>query len=119
MQTHFSLNTTARLATEEGSFSIHAYTDAHNYNHLRGKRQCQGLVKKMGLYTTISCCKSAKYCQKFSLLSGKPIHHFCAGVSESEPKEVMLQIFITLKNLLFSAGFESPNLWSSGKHDNQ
>jgi hypothetical protein len=34
------------------------------------------------------------------------------------PKEVMLRIFITLKNSSFSAGFESANLGFSVKHDN-
>jgi hypothetical protein len=32
------------------------------------------------------------------------------------PKKVVLQIFITLKNPSFSAGFEPANLGSSGKH---
>jgi hypothetical protein len=34
----------------------------------------------------------------------------------SPPKEVVLRIFITLKNPLSSAGFEPENLGSSGKH---
>jgi hypothetical protein len=36
----------------------------------------------------------------------------------SFPKEVMLWIFITLKNPLSSARFEHANIGSSGKHDN-
>jgi hypothetical protein len=34
----------------------------------------------------------------------------------SPPKEVVLRIFIILKNLSSSAGFEPANLGSSGKH---
>jgi hypothetical protein len=34
----------------------------------------------------------------------------------SPPREVMLRIFITLKNPSSSAGFEPANLGSSGKH---
>jgi hypothetical protein len=33
-------------------------------------------------------------------------------------KEVVLRIFITMKNLAFLAGFEPANLGSSGKHAN-
>jgi hypothetical protein len=36
----------------------------------------------------------------------------------SPPKEGVLRIFITLKNYLPSAGFESANFGSSGKHNN-
>jgi hypothetical protein len=36
----------------------------------------------------------------------------------SPRKEVLLQIFITLTNLLSSAGFEPTNLGSSGNHAN-
>jgi fatty-acid desaturase len=35
-----------------------------------------------------------------------------------ETKEVVLQIFITLKTPLLLARFELTNLWSSGKHNN-
>jgi hypothetical protein len=36
----------------------------------------------------------------------------------TSPKEVMLRIFIALKSLSSSAGFEPANLLPNGKHDN-
>jgi hypothetical protein len=36
----------------------------------------------------------------------------------SSPKEVLLRIFITLKNPSLSAGFETANLGFNGKHTN-
>jgi hypothetical protein len=34
------------------------------------------------------------------------------------PVEAVLRIFIDLKNISSSAGFEPANLWSNSKHDN-
>jgi hypothetical protein len=42
-----------------------------------------------------------------------------ADTFTSPPKEVMLWIFITLKNPSSLAGFEPQYLGSNGKHDNQ
>jgi hypothetical protein len=51
------------------------------------------------------------------LLHAVNLRHGTAGFT-SPPKEVVLPIFITLKNPSTSAGIESANLGSSGEHAN-
>jgi hypothetical protein len=67
---------------------------------------------------------AAKFCPsvclsyfKGSLTCCKILQHR-AGSFTSPPKEIVLQIFITLKNPSHSAGFEPTNLGSNGKHNN-
>jgi hypothetical protein len=51
------------------------------------------------------------------LLHAVNLRHGTDGFT-SPPKEVMLRIFITLKNPSTSAGIETANLGSSGEHAN-
>jgi hypothetical protein len=55
-------------------------------------------------------------CLKVSLTRRKILHG--ADGFTSPPKEVVVRIFITLKNPSLSAEFETANFGSSGKHDN-
>jgi hypothetical protein len=63
------------------------------------------------LSVTLSYLKGSLTCRKI----------LCNEANDftSPPKEVMLWIFITLRNPLLLAGFEPVNLGSSGKHDKQ
>jgi hypothetical protein len=61
-----------------------------------------------------SCLQSMFYGRKV-LLHAVNLRHGTDGFT-SPPKEVVLRIFIILKNPSSSAGFEPKNLGSSGKH---
>jgi hypothetical protein len=60
--------------------------------------------------------KASFYARKV-LLHTVNLRHGTDGFT-SPPKEVVLRIFIALKNPSSSAGFEAANLGSSGKHAN-
>jgi hypothetical protein len=59
------------------------------------------------------------FCSYFQVIfiSSKILRHRTDGFT-SPPKEVVLRIFIALKNRSSSAGFEPANLGSNGKHAN-
>jgi hypothetical protein len=63
---------------------------------------------------------AAEFCLsqlKESLTCRKILRHAADGFTSS-PKEVVLRIFIALKNPSLSAGFEPASLESNCKHDN-
>jgi hypothetical protein len=62
---------------------------------------------------------AAEFCLRniSSLLHAVNLRHGTDGFT-SPPKEVVLRIFIALKNPLTSAGIEPANLGSSGEHAN-
>jgi hypothetical protein len=63
-----------------------------------------------------SCLQSISFMHAHKvLLYAVNLRHGTDGIT-SPPKEVVLRIFITLKNPSSSAGFEPANLGSSGKH---
>jgi hypothetical protein len=59
----------------------------------------------------------ARFHARKILLHAANLRHETDGFN-FPPKEVVLRIFITLKNPSSSAGFEPANLGSSGKHPN-
>jgi hypothetical protein len=61
------------------------------------------------------CLQSIFFHARKVLLHAVNLRHGTDGFT-SPPKEVVLRIFITLKNPSSSAGFEPANLGSSGKH---
>ena len=61
---------------------------------------------------------AAEFClRNISIHARKVLLHGTDGFT-SPPKEVVLRIFITLKNPSTSAGIEPANLGSSGEHAN-
>jgi hypothetical protein len=62
-------------------------------------------------------CLSVSIIPKGYLTYRKNKRHGAHGFT-SPLKEVVLRIFITLKNSLLSAGVEPANLGPNGKHDN-
>jgi hypothetical protein len=63
------------------------------------------------------CLRNISIHARKVLLHAVNLRHGTAGFT-SPPKEVVLRIFITLKNPLTSAGIEPANLGSSGEHAN-
>jgi hypothetical protein len=69
-----------------------------------------------GLLILLTNTTSSIHARKV-LLHAVNVRHGTDGFT-SPPKEVVLQIFITLKNLSTSVGIEPANLGSSGEHAN-
>jgi hypothetical protein len=63
------------------------------------------------------CLRNISICVRKVLLHAVNLRHGTAGFT-SPPKEVVLRIFITLKNPSTSAGIDPANLGSSGEHAN-
>jgi hypothetical protein len=68
-------------------------------------------------YTLILLQSISCHTPQGSLTCHKILQHGADGFT-SPPKDVVLQIFIPLKNPSSTAGFEPVNFGSSGKHDN-
>jgi hypothetical protein len=63
------------------------------------------------------CLRNISIHSRKVLLNAVNLRHGTDGFT-SPPKEVVLRVFITLKNPSTSAGIEPANLGSSGEHTN-
>jgi hypothetical protein len=109
---HFLIYCASNLSSNHLQFIHQSYPLWLQQRHLVAKWGETG--RKMSAEFCLSV--SVSYL-KGSLTCHKILQHGADGFI-SPPKEVMLWIFIALKNPSLAAGFEHTNLGSSGEHDN-